>query len=100
MLLDETIKPTPAAGAPAKKLDEATATYFAALHLMGSNPGASIEAQTTLFSSALRHTGAAKDIVTGQIAYSPSPAQRIVHLAQKAGLVEGDVFKRLGIKED
>ena len=99
-LPDETLKADPAAGAPAKRIDEALAAYRAALHLMSSNPGASLDSQTTVFSAALRHANVTRDVVANRIVHSPSAAQRVVHLAQKAGLVEGDVFARLGIRED
>ena len=93
------IKIDPAAGAPAKKLDEATATFLAALALIDNRPGTSPTAKAASFNSALRHPGVSKDTTTNKVVHSPSPAQLIVHSAQKAGLVEGDVFKRLGVKE-
>lgn len=94
------LKADPAAGAPAKKMDEATATYLAALYIMGQRPYSTSARQELDFAGALRHETVTKDVVADKVIHSPSQAQRMVHVAQRAGLVEGDVYARLGIKED
>ena len=84
-------------GAPTKKLDEATATLFAALFiaLAKSRGGDSFE---TAFCRALTRLGESKIVSDGKMHYSPTPAQFVVSRAQAAGIVEGDVLGRLGAK--
>lgn len=84
-------------GAPARKMDEATATLFAALFvaLANSRGGDSFGAA---FSKALTRNGESKTVTDGKMHYAPTPAQQVVARAQRAGLVEGDVLARLGTK--
>ena len=84
-------------GAPARRVDEATATLFAALFvaLANSRGGDSFE---TAFSRALTRLGESKTVTDGKMHYAPTPAQFVVSRAQRAGLVEGDVLARLGTK--
>lgn len=84
-------------GAPAKPLDEATATVFAALFiaLAKSRGGDSFE---TAFGKALTRNGMSKTITDGKWHFAPTPAQQVVSRAQAAGLVEGDVLARLGVE--
>ena len=84
-------------GAPARKLDEATATLFAALFvaLAKSRGGDSFE---VAFSKALTRLAASKTVTDGKMHYAPTPAQFVVARAQAAGIVEGDVLGRLGAK--
>ena len=84
-------------GAPARPLDEATATLFAGLFiaLAKSRAGDSFE---TAFSKAMKRFGMTKTITDGKLHFAPTPAQRVVAAAQAAGIVEGDVLGRLGAK--
>ena len=87
------------AGAPAKALDEATATFLAALAFAPSDPGASSTAKLLAITGALRHRDYTRDSVSGTTTYAPSLAQQVVAAAQRAGLVEGDVMSRLTVKD-
>ena len=84
-------------GAPARKMDEATATFFAALFIACSSPFTTTNGRVVAFGAALRRPGETKTITDGKMHYSPSPAQEIVARAQQAGLVEGDILKRLRV---
>ena len=52
----------------------------------------------TAFYQALARIGEAKTVTDGKMHYAANAAQRIVAHAQQAGLVEGDVLARLGVK--
>ena len=87
------------AGAPEKKLDEATATFFAALLFAPRDPGASNMQILLAIVGALKHRDYTRDSVAGTTTYAPSLAQQVVAAAQRAGLVEGDVMSRLTVKD-
>ena len=89
----------PNAGAPAKKLDEATATFLAALMFAPRDPGASKEARILAITGALKHRDFSRDSVAGTTTYSPSLAQQVVAAAQRAGIVDGDVMSRLTVND-
>ena len=89
--------PTEAPGAPTTKIDEALATFLAAgfYALAKTRSGNSFEGA---FGAALTRNSQSKTITDGKWHFSPSPAQFVVAQAQRAGLVEGDVLARLGVK--
>lgn len=93
------IKIPPDAGAPAKKLDEATATFLAAIALAPRDPAASSEARLLAITGALKHRNYTRDAVAGTTTYAPSLAQQVVAAAQAAGIVDGDVMRRLTVKD-
>lgn len=84
-------------GAPARKMDEATATLFAALFVALANSRGG-DSFGTAFGKALARNGESKTFTDGALHYAPTPAQQVVARAQRAGLVEGDVLARLGTK--
>lgn len=84
-------------GAPARKMDEATATLFAALFVALANSRGG-DSFGTAFGKALTRSGESKTITDGKMHYAPTPAQFVVARAQRAGIVEGDVLARLGTK--
>ena len=90
---------TPAApGAPATKIDEALATFLAA-NFLALAKSASGECSFEIgFSRALSQIGEAKTVTDGKQHYAANAAQRVIATAQAAGLVEGDVLTRLGVK--
>ena len=76
-----------AAGAPAAKIDEALATFLAALALMCARPSATANGSVAEFARTLTHSGF--NVTAGKRTVAPSEAQRIVAAAQRAGLEIG-----------
>ena len=87
------------AGAPAKKLDEALATFLAALAFAPHDPTASKEARILAIAGALKHRNYTRDSIAGTITYAASLAQQVVAAAQAAGIVDGDVVSSLTVKD-
>jgi len=78
-------------------LNENLATFLAALAIACSEPYTTTTGRVVAFGKALRSPGESKTITDGKMHIAPSPAQEIVARAQQAGLVAGDVLKRLGV---
>ena len=97
-MTDENLKPAPDAGAPTKKMDEATATLLVALFCMAQRPYVSPQRQVFDFNSGLRHPGVTRNVVDGTETTQASIVQQIVAAAQTAGIVEGDVSSRLTVR--
>lgn len=97
-MTDENLKPAPDAGAPTKKMDEATATLLVALFCMAQRPYVSPQRQVFDFNAGLRHPGVTRNVVDGTETTQASIVQQIVAAAQTAGIVEGDVSSRLTVR--
>ena len=87
------------AGAPPKKLEEATATFLAGIIFGITETKASSEARLLAIIGAFKHRNFTRDTVRDTITYTPSLAQQVVAAAQAAGIVEGDVMARLTVKD-
>lgn len=93
----EDIKIPPDAGAPVKKLDEATALFLTALRFIPAE--GSSTAKFLAFLSGIKVREYSRDSVHKTTTFHPSPVQQIVATAQQAGLVEGDIMSRLTVKD-
>ena len=93
----EDIKIPPDAGAPVKKLDEATALFLTALRFIPAE--ASSTAKVLAFLAGIKVREYSRDSVNKTTTFHPSPVQQIVAAAQQAGLVEGDIMSRLTVKD-
>ena len=87
-MTDENLKPAPDAGAPTKKMDEATATLLVALFCMAQRPYVSPQRQVFDFNAGLRHPGVTRNVVDGTETTQASIVQQIVATAQTAGWTE------------
>lgn len=95
----EDIKIPPDAGAPVKKLDEATALFMTALRFIPAEAEASSTAKFLAFLAGIKVREYSRDSVNKTTTFHPSPVQQIVAAAQQAGLVEGDIMSRLTVRD-
>lgn len=95
----EDIAIPPDAGAPVKKLDEATALFLTALRFIPTDAGTTTNAKILAFLGGIKVRECSRDSVNKTTTFCPSPVQQIVAAAQQAGLVEGDVMSRLTVED-